>query len=256
MANLKITELPEQTATPAADDMYVVVDVSDPVPTNMTKKIRSDKVHIHGAAQLATGVVTGTKLADGAVIATKIGAGAVIAGKIATGGVSAAAQIADDVIDSQHYVDGSIDTQHIGDLQITTAKIAAGTNGQTLMTGVSGAAWMTHINPAHYTSTSWDGDAKSAGTYDLNLNTVFGVPTGVKAVLVRASAKWAEASDGSFMEVKYSAVYHGIVMRALVANFNIDAYGLLFVPANGVIRVEIGGANSLATTVGIEGYLL
>lgn len=205
MANLKITELPEQTATPAVDDMYVIVDVSDPVPTNQTKKIRSDKVYVHGAAQLAANVV---------------------------------------------------ETAKIKDRNVTVGKIAVGANGQTLMTGASGVAWVTHVNAAHYTSTSWDGDVKSVGTYDLNLNTVFGVPTGVVAVLVKAGAKWQAASDGSFMEVKYGVNFRGIVMRALVANFNIDGYGLILVPTNGIIRVEIGGANTLATTLEIEGYLL
>ena len=206
MANLKITELPEQTSTPAADDMFVTVDVSDPTPTNQTKKIRSDKLYVHGAAQLAADVV---------------------------------------------------ETAKIKDANVTVAKLAVGTAGYHLITNAAGVvAWAQTPVPTRYTSTSWDGDAKVIGTYDLNLNTVFGVPTGVKGVFVKASAKWAAASDGSFMEVYYGVNFRGIVMRAMVANINIDGYGLILVPSTGIIRVQIGGADSLATTLEIEGYLL
>jgi hypothetical protein len=55
--------------------MYVVVDVSDPTPTNQTKKIRSDKVYVHGAAQLASNVVETAKIKDANVTVAKIAVG-------------------------------------------------------------------------------------------------------------------------------------------------------------------------------------
>lgn len=206
MANLKITELPEQTANPAADDLFVTIDVSDPTPTNQTKKIRSDKLYVHAASQLAANVV---------------------------------------------------ETAKIKDANVTVAKLAVGTAGYHLITTAAGVvAWAQTPVVARYTSTAWDGDAKNIGTYDLNLNTVFGVPTGVRGVFVKASAKWAAASNGSFMEIFYGVNYRGLVMRAIVANMEIDAYGLVLVPSTGIMRVEVGGANTTLTIVEIEGYLL
>jgi len=76
MANLKITELPEQTANPAADDLFVTIDVSDPTPTNQTKKIRSDKLYVHAASQLAANVVETAKIKDANVTVAKIAPGA------------------------------------------------------------------------------------------------------------------------------------------------------------------------------------
>lgn len=256
MANLKITELPEQLVSPAADDLFVTVDISEPQPVNQTKKIRSDKLYVHAAAQLAANVVETAKIKDGAVLAAKLGTGAVETAKIADGAI-VASKITDTAVITSKLADGAVTTQKIATQAVNAAKIAPGSAGQTLMVNASGnTAWQTQIVVSRYTSTSWDGDAKNIGTYDLNLNTVFGVPTGVKVVFVKASAKWAAASDGSFMEIFYGVNFRGLLMRALVANMNIDAYGPILVPSNGVIRVEVGGANALSVILEIEGYSL
>ena len=206
MANLKITELPEQTANPAADDLFLTIDVSDPTPTNQTKKIRSDKLYIHNAAQLASNVV---------------------------------------------------ETAKIKDANVTTAKLAVGTAGYHLITNAAGVvAWVQTPVAQRYTSTSWDGDVKNVGVYSVNLNSVFGVPTTAKAVFIKASAKWASASNSNFVEISFATNYRGMVMRGIVANMEIDAYGLVMVNTDGTIRVEVGGANTTLTVLEIEGYLL
>lgn len=208
MANLKITELPEQTANPAADDLFVTIDVSDPVPTNQTKKIRSDKLYVHSASQLAANVV---------------------------------------------------ETAKIKDANVTTAKIAVGSAGYHLITNAAGVvAWTKTPVIARYTSAAWDGVTKAVGTYDLNLNTVFGVPTAAQVVFISASAKWATASNGNYMSISPSRGlgWRGIVLRSIVANMEIDGCGLLIVPSNGTICVDVGGANTTLTILQIEGYLL
>lgn len=81
MAIKKVTDLTELTTNPAADDMFLLVDISASV-ADQTKKIRSDKLYIHGSSQIAAGAVdsaaikdvnvTEAKLANGAVTTTKI----------------------------------------------------------------------------------------------------------------------------------------------------------------------------------------
>jgi len=205
MANLKITELPEQTANPAADDLFVTIDVSDPTPTNQTKKIRSDKLYVHAASQLAANVV---------------------------------------------------ETAKIKDANVTVAKIAPGSTGQILQTTASGVTWVTNAVAQRFTSTAWDGDTKNVCVYSINLNSVFGVPATAKIVFIKASAKWAAANNSNFMEISFATNYRGLVVRSIVANMEIDAYGPVMVNTDGTIRVEVGGANTTLTVLEIEGYLL
>jgi len=84
------------------------------------------------------------------------------------------------------------------------------------------------------------------------------VPAAAKVVFVKASAKWAAASNANFMSgsYNYGLGWRGIVLRSLVANMEIDGYGPIMVPSDGIIYVEIGGAATTLTILQIEGYLL
>lgn len=114
----KISELPELTATDAAD-LLPIVDVSEPDAINRTKRTRMDKLKLSSADQLADGIVANSKLAEGAVTSGKLGTGAVIAGKIATGGVSASAQIADGVVETAKLADSAVTEAKLGAIKRT-----------------------------------------------------------------------------------------------------------------------------------------
>jgi len=258
MANLKITELPEQTANPAADDLFVTIDVSDPAPTNQTKKIRSDKLFVHTASQLAANVVETAKIKDAAVTIAKLATGAVTNSKIGDGAVTAL-KLGNGAVTTLKLEDGAVTTAKLATGAVNAAKIAPSTAGYHLITNAAGAvAWVEPPVPQRFTSTLWDGDVKTVGTYTVNLNTVFGVPTAARVVFVSASAKWAAASNSNYISISpYSGLgWRGIVLRSIVANMEIDGYGPIIVPSNGNLYVEVGGANTLLTILQVEGYLL
>ena len=81
MAIKKVTDLTELTTNPTPDDLYLVVDTSAPV-SDQTKKIRSDKMYIHGSSQIAAGVVDYAAIKDANVTEAKLATGAVTTNKI------------------------------------------------------------------------------------------------------------------------------------------------------------------------------
>lgn len=72
----KITELTAATGI-ASDDQFVIVDVSEALAANRTKKISANMVKLFNAAQITDGIILDSKLATNSVTNTKIADGAV-----------------------------------------------------------------------------------------------------------------------------------------------------------------------------------
>ena len=114
------------------------------------------------------------------------------------------------------------------------------------------------------TSTAWDGDAFSTTAKTLiDLSAVFGVPAGVKAVLVRLaardSASYANAGLYILLSPSDAAGGAAILRPAGIVN---DVYtdGMFIVPcdANGDVYYQIvaSGAGTMDVTIQIWGYFL
>lgn len=109
-----------------------------------------------------------------------------------------------------------------------------------------------------YTSTSWDGDAKTVGTYTIDTSTVFGLPAGVKSVNIHLAAKWAAADPGN--DLAY-AVYSGgasAYAKAHVLSWaaNVYDHADAWVPcdASGDIDIVVLGGNATGVFLIISEY--
>ena len=83
----KITQLTEATSI-AADDLIAIVDVSETIAANKTKKAIARLITLYNTAQISDGIIIGSKIADGAVTADKLSANAVDTNAIADGAVT------------------------------------------------------------------------------------------------------------------------------------------------------------------------
>jgi hypothetical protein len=104
-------------------------------------------------------------------------------------------------------------------------------------------------------TTNWGSTAKTAGTYTITTtDATWGLPSGLKAVVVRCSSRWA--TDNYYMGVKqYGASEYALVCRGNIANKTFDGNAIVPVDSSGRIEVYISG-NSTATTLDIWGYFL
>ena len=73
----KITQLTEATSI-AADDLIAIVDVSETIAANKTKKAIARLITLYNSTQITDGIVINSKIADGAVTAGKLANGVVI----------------------------------------------------------------------------------------------------------------------------------------------------------------------------------
>ena len=130
---------------------------------------------------------------------------------------------------------------------------------------LSGAEGWTHpFHPlqAPLTSTAWDGDSFSTEAATLlDLSAVFGVPAGVKAVLVRLqtrdSAAWGTAD--LYTSVGPSAtVFYEVTCRCFGGDVWNNALGICACDANGDIyyRILASGAGTMDVYIQILGYWL
>ena len=110
----KITELTELTA-PDTGDLFAVVDLSEPIAANRTKKLAASNVKLFNPAQIADGIVVESKIAVDAVITAKIKDANVTEGKLATGSITV------DKIGA-----GAVTEAKIGTGAVTVNKIGAG----------------------------------------------------------------------------------------------------------------------------------
>lgn len=97
----KISELTELTAVDAVD--YVpIVDVSEPLSSDKTKRIKIENLKIYTSTQIEDGIVSNSKLTDGAVTEEKLASDAVDGSKIADAAISA--EHFDDVTFAQNLI--------------------------------------------------------------------------------------------------------------------------------------------------------
>ena len=92
----KITQLTEATSI-AADDLIAIVDVSETIAANKTKKAIARLIKLYNSSQITDGIVTDSKIASSAVTDTKIASNAVTTTKIADNAVTNS-KIADNAI--------------------------------------------------------------------------------------------------------------------------------------------------------------
>lgn len=107
------------------------------------------------------------------------------------------------------------------------------------------------------TSTSYDGDAISTGTYQLDLSaSPWNLPAEITGVFVRLASMWAAANNSSFALLRpYGGSGSAVVVRANVANIYSDSSG--FIPCgSGDIELVVSGANTAETRIEIWGYTL
>ena len=114
------------------------------------------------------------------------------------------------------------------------------------------------------TSTAWDGDARSTTAKTLiDLSAVFGVPAGVKAILVRLVARDSGSSSG-FCQLGLSPnnTADSVAMQAYLQGVANDVYvsvnGVVPCDANGDIYYQINASGSATMDVYLEiwGYWL
>lgn len=90
------------------------------------------------------------------------------------------------------------------------------------------------------TSTSWDGDAKTTGSSGtIDLSAVFGVPAGVKAVLVRLAARSTTLDLVAAAGPNSSNL--GLICRTNVVSRYSEAYGVVACDSNGDIYFYASG---------------
>lgn len=118
----KITDLTEAIAIDSSD-LFVVVDVNEPVAANRTKKAAASIVKLYNSAQITDGIVVESKLATDAVTTTKIKAGNVTSDRIASKAVTAT-QIADNTITAAQIATGGVGTDEIAAGAVTQAKLS------------------------------------------------------------------------------------------------------------------------------------
>ena len=89
------------------------------------------------------------------------------------------------------------------------------------------------------TSTSWDGDARSTtAKTKIDLSDVFGVPAGVKAILVRITARDSGSSSGYCQfGLSPNNTQDSVAIQAYLQGVANDVY----VIANGVVPCDSGG---------------
>ena len=105
------------------------------------------------------------------------------------------------------------------------------------------------------TSTSWDGDSKGTGDRAIvDLSTVFGVPAGVKAVLMSIQTQ-ADAANDYIRFGPNSTYTHALTCRTAVAGQIAHASGIVPCDANGDIYCYPSGTVE-GVYVWIWGYWL
>jgi len=107
-------------------------------------------------------------------------------------------------------------------------------------------------------STDWDGDAKSAnGSYTIDVNAVFGVPAGARAVLVSITDIVWQTSNSSTAWIKlstYGLTNPMLIVRGQYYNVHYSGVGLVLLD-DGKMVVQFGNNTPTAVTLEIAGYL-
>ena len=114
------------------------------------------------------------------------------------------------------------------------------------------------------TSTSWDGDARSTtAKTKIDLSAVFGVPAGVKAILVRLTARDSGSSSGACqLALSPNNTADSVTIQAYLQGVANDVYvsenGIVPCDANGDVYYQItaSGTGTLDAFIEIWGWWL
>ena len=114
------------------------------------------------------------------------------------------------------------------------------------------------------TSTSWDGDARSTtGKTKIDLSAVFGVPAGVKAILVRLTARDSGSSSGYCqLSLSPNNTQDSVAIQAYLQGVANDIYitenGIVPCDANGDVYYQIAasGTGTMDCWIEIWGWWL
>ena len=110
------------------------------------------------------------------------------------------------------------------------------------------AGW--HFLATPLTSTSWDGDTKGTGDRaTVDLSAVFGVPAGVKAVMMTIQTQ-ADAENDYIRFGPNSTYNHALTCRTAVAGQIAHAFGIVPCDSNGDIYCYPS-----ATIAGVQVYI-
>ena len=121
-----------------------------------------------------------------------------------------------------------------------------------------------HFLTTPLTSTSWDGDAHSTtAKTKIDLSAVFGVPAGVKAVLVRLTARDSGSSAGYCqLGLSPNSTAGSVAVQAYLQGVANDVYvsvnGIVPCDGNGDVYYQIAasGTGTLDAIIEIWGYWL
>lgn len=95
--------------------------------------------------------------------------------------------------------------------------------------------------PGRYTSTDWDGDAKSGADGIIDLSAAFSLDVIAKAIYVRLGIMDETTNVYAFLGPDNNAGLAGIVLRTWVANMAIYTSGIVQCDGNGDIYFGQGG---------------
>jgi len=122
-----------------------------------------------------------------------------------------------------------------------------------------------HFLTTPLTSTSWDGDSYSTTAKKtlIDLSEVFGVPAGVKAVMVRMAARDSGSSAGYCqLGLSPNSTAGSVAVQAYLQGVANDAYvsvnGVVPCDANGDVYYQVvaSGTDTLDAVIEIWGYYL
>ena len=121
-----------------------------------------------------------------------------------------------------------------------------------------------HFLTTPLTSTSWDGDARSTtAKTKIDLSAVFGVPAGVKAVMVRMVARDSGSSTGYCqLGLSPNSTAGSVAVQAYLQGVADDVYvsvnGIVPCDGNGDVYYQIAasGTGTLDAIIEIWGYWL
>jgi len=121
-----------------------------------------------------------------------------------------------------------------------------------------------HFLTTPLTSTSWDGDARSTtAKTKIDLSAVFGVPAGVKAVMVRMAARDSGSSAGYCqLGLSPNSTAGSVAVQAYLQGVADDVYvsvnGIVPCDGNGDVYYQIAasGTGTLDAIIEIWGYWL
>ena len=121
-----------------------------------------------------------------------------------------------------------------------------------------------HFLTTPLTSTSWDGDARSTtAKTKIDLSAVFGVPAGVKAVMVRMAARDSGSSTGYCqLGLSPNSTAGSVAVQAYLQGVADDVYvsvnGIVPCDGNGDVYYQIAasGTGTLDAIIEIWGYWL